>query len=128
MSQQKILLIEDDELIRDLYVRQFAQAGLLAEGVANGRTGLETAFKGGYSLILLDIMLPDINGLEILKKLKEYPQTQKIPVVLLSNLGQDEIVKQGFNLGAEGYLIKLQYTPEQVIQEVKNILSRKSGS
>ena len=121
---KKILLIEDDDLIRDLYKRQLDLAGLSTDGYANGQTGLEALHKAHYDLILLDILLPDINGLEILKQIKQDPNTKTTPVVLLTNLGQDEIVKQGFNLGAEGYLIKLYYTPEKVIEEVRNILGK----
>lgn len=70
---------------------------------------------------LLDIMLPKIHGLDVLKELKKNKRTGKIPVVLLTNLGQEEVIKEGFRLGAEAYLIKAAYTPNQVVQEIKNL-------
>lgn len=127
MGSKRILLIEDDDLIRDLYKRQLDLAGLATDGFPNGKEGLESLTKNHYDLVLLDILLPDINGLEILKKIKDDQANKELPVVLLTNLGQDEIVKQGFNLGAEGYLIKLYYTPEKVIEEVRNILAKKAS-
>ena len=84
---------------------------------------------GGYDLILLDIMLPKMDGLEVLKKLKEKPPNEKNgPVVLLTNLGQDSIIKKGFELGASGYLIKSSMNPDQVLSEVKVFLSKSSVS
>jgi len=124
MGGKRILLIEDDDLIRDLYKRQLDLAGLPTDSFPNGKDGLDALTKNHYDLVLLDILLPDINGLEILKQIKQNPTNKTLPVVLLTNLGQDEIVKQGFNLGAEGYLIKLYYTPEKVIEEVRNILGK----
>ena len=94
------------------------------DGFANGKEGLEAISKTQYNLLLLDIMLPDMNGLEILKQIKANPQTKDLPVLLLTNLGQDAVIKEGFQLGAEGYMIKAAYTPDQIVQEVKNILQR----
>lgn len=118
----KILLIEDEDYIRDLYKRQLDQAGLATDGVATGGEGL-SALKGKkYDLVLLDIMLPDLNGLEVLKKVKEDSSTKDTRVVLLTNLGQDSIIKEGFTSGAEGYLLKAAETPDQIVAEVKNFL------
>lgn len=123
MLNKKVILVEDDDLIRDLYKRQLDQAGFTTEPYPNGNSALEALAKSPYDLAILDIMLPDVNGLEILKRIKSDPQTKNTPVVLLTNLGQDEVVKEGFALGADGYLIKLYYTPEQVIKELKSILN-----
>lgn len=124
---QTILLAEDEDFIRDLYVRQFAQAGFAIDGFANGKEALEAINKKPYDIILLDIMLPDMNGLEILKQVKQNPNTANATVIMLTNLGQDAIIKQGFELGAEGYLVKAAYTPDQIVQEVKNVLLRKQS-
>src|SRR3989344_1568052 len=121
---KKILLIEDEDFIRDLYKRQFEKAGFVVEGFAKGKEGLDASTKNQYDLLLLDIMLPDINGIEILKQIKQNSFSKNLPVVMLTNLGQDSVIKEGFTLGAEGYLIKASFTPDQVVQEATNILTQ----
>ncbi len=123
----KVLLIEDEDFIRDLYKRQFEKAGFVIDAIANGKDGLAAAGQNKYDLLLLDIMLPDINGIEILRQVKQNPATKAMPVVLLTNLGQDEIIKEGFKLGAEGYLIKASFTPDQIVQEATNILTQQQA-
>lgn len=123
-GNKKVILIEDEESIRELYKRQLILSGLQVDAFATGKDGLNAIINGQYDLILLDIMLPDINGLEILKESKKNDKTKTIPVVLLTNLGQDAVIKEGFQLGAEGYILKAAYTPDQIIQEIKNILQK----
>lgn len=119
---KKILLIEDDELIREMYESELKKAGFEVTAFTKGEEGLKVLQQEQFDLILLDIMLPGINGLEILKQIKQNPQTKNLKVVLLTNLGQETIIKQGYALGATGYLIKAAYNPDQVIQEVKNFV------
>lgn len=122
MDGKKVLLIEDEDFIRDLYKRQLDQAKMPTDAFANGTDGLKALKSGSYDLVLLDIMLPDMNGLQILKTIKSDSQTQHIPVIMLTNLGQEQIIKEGFALGAESYLIKASYTPDQMVEEVRNFL------
>jgi len=121
--KKKILLIEDDELIREMYEGELKKAGFEVSAVTTGEEGLKTLEQETFDLILLDIMLPGINGLEILKQLKQNPKMRNLKVVLLTNLGQETVIKQGFELGATGYLIKAAYNPDQIVQEVKNFTS-----
>lgn len=121
---KKVLLIEDDEFIRDLYKRQLDIGDLFTYAFSNGKDGLEAAQKNQYDVILLDIMLPGMNGLDVLRNLKQNDATKNIPVIMLTNLGQDAVIKEGFTLGAIGYLIKASFTPDQVVQEVKKILEQ----
>lgn len=121
----KVLLVEDEEFIRDLFKRQLDLSGFATDAFANGQDGLAAISKNAYDLVLLDIMLPDINGLQILQNIRSNPATKSIAVVLLTNLGQDAVIKQGFELGADGYLVKAAYTPDQIVQEVKNIMQKK---
>lgn len=120
----KVLIIEDEQFIRDIYKRQLEKNGIAVDGFSNGTEGLQALSQNKYDIILLDIMLPDLNGLEILKQIKQNTSSQNIPVIMLTNLGQDEVIKQGFALGAQGYFIKASYTPDQIAHEVKNILAR----
>jgi len=121
-NQKNILLIEDDELIREMYQSELEAAGFKTSAFGTGKEGLAAAQGNHFDLLLLDIMLPDTNGLDILKTLKSQEATKYIKVVLLTNLGQDSIIKEGFQLGAEGYLIKVSYNPDQIVAEVKNFL------
>lgn len=118
----KILIIEDDYFIRELYERQLKKRGYDVVAAADGAEGLVKAAEVTPNLILLDIMLPKLNGLDLLGTLKAKPETKDIPVVLLTNLGQESVIKEGFKLGAKGYLIKSAYTPEQIISEVESFL------
>ena len=120
---KKILLIEDDDLIRQLYADQLKTAGMQVFDYATGKIGLEALKEQKYDLVLLDIMLPDTNGLEILRQIKQDTTLKSIPVVLLTNLGQDSIIKEGFKLGADGYLVKLAYNPDQIVKEVQSVLA-----
>lgn len=125
-SKQKILIIEDDFFVRDLYSRELTREGFEIETAADGPEGLLKAAEGKPDLILLDIMLPKTSGLDVLRTLKEKEETKDIPVVLITNLGQDSVIREGFSLGAVGYLIKAAYTPTQIIQEVKRFLKESS--
>ncbi len=118
----KILLIEDDEFLRDVYKDELEKNGFLVDGFRTGGEGLGSLHQNQYDLVLLDIILPDINGLEVLRQIKQNPALSHIKVVLLTNLGQDTIIKDGFALGAEKFLIKSSYNPGQVVDEVKNVL------
>lgn len=120
--EKKILLIEDDELIRQMYASELTKANFKVTEAATGDEGLKALQQNQYDLLLLDIMLPGTNGLEILKQIKQNPQTKNLKVVLLTNLGQEAVIKQGFELGAIGYLIKAAYNPDQIVQEVKNFV------
>lgn len=120
---KKILIIEDDDLIRQLYADQLKAAGFQVSDYVTGKTGLEALKQQKYDLVLLDIMLPDTNGLEILRQIKQDDELKSIPVVLLTNLGQDSIIKEGFKLGADAYLVKIAYNPDQIVQEVKSVLA-----
>src|SRR2546430_1517524 len=113
LKEKRLILIEDDDLIRELYKNHLAAAGFKIDTFSNGKDGLAAINKEKYDLLLLDIMLPDSNGLEILKEVKENPKTKSTQVVLLTNLGQDTIIDQAYQAGASGYLIKLAYNPDQ---------------
>lgn len=122
----KILLIEDDQLIRDLYERQLIKEGFETTTTASGTDGLKKFEEGTFDLVLLDIMLPDISGIEILKEINNKNLIAKAPIVLLTNLANDSVIKDGMKLGIVGYLIKAQITPKDLIAEVKRFLTDKN--
>lgn len=122
---KKILIVEDEAFIADLYSRQLIKAGLNVKVANDGTTGLQLLSAETFDLLLLDIMLPGINGLELLKQWRTKNQQSPMIVLLLTNLGQDAVIKEGFDLGAQGYLIKAAYTPDQVLGEVQKALDGK---
>lgn len=125
---KKILIVEDDQFLREFYQELLQSEGFIVDVAADGEAAQNQAGQGGYDLILLDIMLPKKDGLQILKDLKMSPPRQKNgPIVVLTNLGQDAIVKQSFALGATGYLIKSAMNPDQVLREIKSYLQKGNG-
>lgn len=119
----KILIVDDDLYIRELYTDILKDAGFEVEVAENGNSGLEKIRKGGFDLILLDVMMPELDGLGVLKELKNKPPGVKNgPVVLLTNLAHDPIIKEALDLGASGYLIKSDLNPEQLVVKVKERL------
>ena len=120
---RKILLVEDEDLIRELYSRQLTKAGYMVKSAADGNAGLAALKTEPFDLLLLDIMLPGLNGLQVLSEFKKDNPNSLMKVILLTNLGQEAVIKEGFDLGAHAYLIKASYTPDQVVQEVNNTLA-----
>ncbi len=121
-KQKKILLVEDEDFIRDLYFRQLTKEGFVVKTAIDGQAGLDALKNETFDLLLLDIMLPGMNGLQVLREFKTHNPNSKMITILLTNLGQEAVIKEGFELGAQAYLIKASYTPDQVVQEVKNAL------
>lgn len=119
---KKILIIEDEFSILELYERVLKQAGFEVEMAEDGEIGLELA-SNKPDLILLDIMLPKINGIEILKQLKADVTTKEIPIVLITNLGQENVIRRAFELGAQGYLLKVRISPYELIEQVNTYLA-----
>lgn len=122
---KKILVVEDDQYIRELYIDILLDEGYDVEHAVDGEEGYQKMHAGGYDLVLLDIMLPKMDGIKILEKLKNEtpPVTPNGAVMVLSNLGQETIIANAISLGARGYLIKSDHTPDQVIFKVKEYLN-----
>ena len=94
------------------------EAGYEVDGAADGGEGLEKIKNNEWNLLLLDIMLPGKDGLKILKDISETPGLKKGHIVVLTNLNGENIIQEAFNLGADGYLIKSDNTPDKVLEEV----------
>ena len=121
-KDKKILLVEDEDFIRELYVRQLTKEGFVVKSAFDGQSGLNSLKSEQFDLLLLDIMLPGMNGLQLLREFKTQNPNSPMITILLTNLGQEAVIKEGFELGAQAYLIKASYTPDQVVGEVKNAL------
>lgn len=115
---KKILLIEDDAYVRDLYKTVLEKEGYNVAIAKDGEESLDIVEQDEYDLILLDIMLPKLTGIEVLKRLKSNDSTKSLPVYLLTNLGDEGVIDEAFKIGADGYLLKAKYLPKQVVKEV----------
>jgi len=121
-SKAKILLVEDDQMIVELYKLKLEESGFEVTVTEKGSEALEIAKKEKPDLILLDIILPEIDGFAILQTLKSESATKKIPVMLLTNLSQESDQQKGTQLGAAGYFVKAQHTPSDILAEIKKII------
>src|SRR3989338_3156424 len=126
-EKKKILVIDDEDSVREIYRREFLSNGFSVSLAKDGEEGLLKAGEEIPDLILLDIMLPKMSGIDVLKALKENPLTKSIPTLLLTNLGEESIIKEGFELGADGYLLKVSYTPAQVVEESRKFITEKKS-
>lgn len=118
----KILLIEDDMFMRRLYSQAFTLEGFNIATAESGEDGMLQIYKDPPSLILLDVMMPGMNGLEVLEKLKIDPKTKDIPVVMLTNLSGKLEESTALKKGAKKYLVKSEYEPKRVVEIVRELL------
>lgn len=118
-----ILLTEDDALLVRLYQEKFKHDGLDVKVAGDGEEALAIVSNECPDLILLDIMMPKMNGLEVLKKLKAKKSTQHIPVIVLSNLSDSKYPLQALELGAVDYLIKVDNSPDVIVAKTKEVLA-----
>lgn len=119
---KKVLLVEDDVTLVDMYSLKFKEEGYNLLTAENGETGLALALKEIPDVILLDIMMPKMDGFAVLAELKKNATTKNIPVLMLSNLGQTADVEKGEAMGAKDYIVKASMTPTQVVDKVKSYL------
>ncbi|MCD6233007.1 response regulator [bacterium] len=120
----KILIIEDDRFLRELMARKLEQVGYEVVESVDGEDGLKKVSQEKPDLVLLDLILPGIDGFEVLSKVKEKPELSAIPVIILSNLGQREDIEKGLKLGAVDFLVKAHFTPNEIVDKVKHLLKK----
>lgn len=123
MEKTKVLIIEDDALLQSIYATKFELENFDVFVADDGEKGLRTAKKELPDIILLDILLPKMNGFEVLKGIKDDEATKNIKVILLTNLSQRAEVEKGLDLGAIDYLIKAHFMPSEVVAKVKKVLA-----
>lgn len=129
MNMQTILIIEDDTNLIELYQTKFLMEQYNVLTASDGSVGIETAVEKKPDVILLDILMPNVNGFEVLKGLKDHAETKDIPVVVYTNLGSsdsDEKRELAFSLGAADYLIKALHEPEAIVERINKILKPKA--
>ncbi len=119
-----VLVIEDDQFLRELLLRKLAHEKIEAQGSIDGEDGLEKIKKLSPALVLLDLMLPVLDGFEVLKRVRRDtdPARAKLPIVILSNLGQESDIAKGKDLGANDYMVKANFTTEEIINKIRGYL------
>lgn len=118
----KILIIEDDPLTVKIYATRLSADAHEVQSANNGEDGLKLVQEFQPHLVLLDLMMPKLDGLALLEKLKENPATKKIPVLVYSNLSSEEKIKKAKQLGAVDFLVKASLTPTQVMKRIEKYL------
>lgn len=119
----KILIVEDDKFLRELLQSKLSKEEDFTVVVAeDGEKGLKKAQEEGPDLVLLDLILPGMDGFEVLKKIKENPAIADTKVIVLSNLGQKEDVERAINLGATDYMVKAHFTLDEIIEKARKVL------
>lgn len=124
-SKNKILLADDEKDILDIYQEKLAMSGYEVISTEQGAKVLSLALKHQPDLILLDIMMPDIDGYQVIKALKDNIKTKKIPVIMLSNLGHGDAIQKGIMTGADDYIVKVNYTPQELVEKVSIFFKNK---
>lgn len=123
---KKILIAEDDFFIRDIYSKVFSLAGYEVQVAVDGVDAMEKIKMQPYDMILLDIMMPRMTGIDVLKSIRALePPIKDIPVFIITNLGQQNVIEEAFKMGMDGYIIKSQVTPQQIVNEINTYFSTK---
>ncbi len=125
---QRILTVEDDQFLRKLFVQKFTTAGFTVKDAMNAKEAFSVLENWKPEIILLDLILPDISGFEILATLKKDERFKDIPVIILSNLGQKQDIDRAMSLGAEGFMVKASFTLEEITEHVQKVLAAHSTS
>ncbi|MFA6422704.1 MAG: response regulator [Candidatus Buchananbacteria bacterium] len=120
----KVLLVEDDQMILDMYRLRFEEEGYDILVTEKGSEAIELAGKEKPDIILLDVILPEIDGFSVLQTLKADMSTKDIPILLLTNLGQESDKEKGMTLGASDYFIKSRHTPTDVLKKIQEITNQ----
>lgn len=125
VGKSKILIVEDDKFLRDLIVQKLHKEGFAVLEAIDGENGIKVTKEKKPDLILLDLILPGLDGFEVMKILKSDPATSQVPIIVLSNLGQKEDMDRALAGGAEDFMVKAHFTPGEIITKIKSVLKTK---
>lgn len=121
-KKSKILIIEDDVFLSNIYNKKFFNNGYEVILASDGKKGLSLAKQKKPDIILLDIMLPIMNGFEVLEEIRKDDEIKDTPVIMLTNINEQDEIKRGYNLGIKDYIIKTFITPGDIAEKVKKYL------
>jgi len=120
----KVMYIEDEAFFAGIIKKKLEEKSYEVDIFGDGESGLVAAQAGGYQLILLDLILPKLDGLEVLRLLKENPETKNIPVIILSNQSEEDNRKKALSLGAKAYYVKVNAMPGEIVKMVEGLLTK----
>lgn len=123
-SNKKVLIVDDDVFLLDMYALKFKQAGFLVDIAQNGDEALAKIKENKPEIILMDVVMPKMDGFEVLRIIKKDNLAPGAVILILSNLGQKEDIDKGFKLGASDYIVKAHFTPSEVLEKVQSLLSK----
>ena len=121
-QETKILVVDDDPFILEMYVIKFKEQGFIIDTATDGKMALEKIASNEPDILLLDVVMPRMDGFDVIKKIQENKTSHKFKILFLTNFGQKEDVDRGMQLGADGYIIKAHFTPSEVVAKVKEVL------
>lgn len=124
MKKIKVLIIEDEQTLLDMYSLKLSKEGFDVIKASDGQEGLEKAKSEKPDIILLDIMLPKIDGFQVLKTLRKNKEFKNTPIIMLTNLGQNEDKQKGKQFGATDYLVKANITPTDVVNKINSLIKK----
>ena len=122
-EKQRILLVEDEPLLANLLRQRLEKEGFLVTEASDGEVALRLLREQSFQLLLLDIILPKISGFELLETMRADPELERVPTIIISNLGQDSDIAKGQSLGAVAYFVKAKISIDELVQEVRNYLA-----
>lgn len=122
-KKAKVLIVDDDAFLSGIYATKLELEGFEVASARDGEEGLKMAAKDKPDLILLDVLMPKLDGFEVLKRLKADEAVKDIPVIMLTNLGQKEDIEKGMQDGAVDYLIKAHFVPAEAVEKIKKVLN-----
>jgi DNA-binding response OmpR family regulator len=122
-QKKKVLIVDDDEFLLDMYAVKFKEAGFEVDIAQNGEAALEKVRTGNPDVVLLDVVMPKMDGFDVLRAIRKEKLAPHAEVFVLSNLGQKEDTDRGINLGAVDYIVKAHFTPSEVVARVNSTLS-----
>ena len=121
MEKKNILIVEDDNFVAEVYLAKLTEMGYEAILAQNGEEGLVALKKDKIDMILLDILMPIMSGMEMLEEIKKNEEWKNIPVILLTNVGEKESIQKVREMGVKNYLIKSHFTPAEVIEKIESV-------
>jgi len=121
MNKRKILIVEDDNFVAEVYFAKLSEMGYEIILAQNGKEGLVALEENKIDLILLDILMPVMDGVEMLEEIKKRKEWENIPVILLTNVGEQESIRKVREMGVKNYLIKSHFTPAEVIEKIESV-------
>lgn len=122
---QTVLIVDDDEFLLEMYALKFKEEGFVVEIAKTGRDALEKVASIKPNIVLLDVVLPEMDGFSILQKMRAEKNSSTPLIVMLTNLSQKDDTERGMRLGADDYIVKAHYTPSEVVEKVRKLLAKR---